>query len=185
MVKSISKKIINSISTNDNYSKDQLEQMEYILVSILFETIKLFSVIVIFSLFGYFDKIIIILTVMSMTKIFIGGYHEDTQVKCFIATVLLAIGILVLNSQCTLSFVGNCILIILSIFCLWHQVPIINPKMPITRQELISKNRIRGLSIAIILGITSICLYNFSNYYSLITWTILFNTILMFNKKDA
>lgn len=83
MVKSISKKIINSISTNDNYSKDQLEQMEYILVSILFETIKLFSVIVIFSLFGYFDKIIIILAVMSMTKIFIGGYHEDTQVKCF------------------------------------------------------------------------------------------------------
>lgn len=69
MVKSISKKIINSISTNDNYSKDQLEQMEYILVSILFETIKLFSVIVIFSLLGYFDKIIIILTVMSMTKI--------------------------------------------------------------------------------------------------------------------
>lgn len=58
MVKSISKKIINSISTNDNYSKDQLEQMEYILVSILFETIKLFSVIVIFSLFGYFDKIL-------------------------------------------------------------------------------------------------------------------------------
>ncbi|WP_026886145.1 accessory gene regulator ArgB-like protein [Clostridium beijerinckii] len=185
MVKSISRKIINSIATNDNYSKDQLEQMEYILVSILFEAIKLFSVVVIFSLLGYFDKIIVILAVMSMTKIFIGGYHEDTQVKCFIATVLLAVGILVLSSQCNLSFVGNCILIVLSIFCLWHQVPVINPKMPITRHELIRKNRMRGLSIAIILGIASIALHNFSSYYSLITWTILFNTILMFNKRGA
>ena len=173
MVKSVSKKIINSIATNDKYSKDELEQMEYVLVSILFEWIKLGTLVIIFSLFGYFSEIIIILGVMSTTKIFIGGYHEDTQIKCFIASLLLTTGILVLSLQCNLTFVSNCILICLSIFCLWHQTPVINPKMPITRHELLRKNRIRGLSFTIIFGVISIILYNYSSYCSLITWTIL------------
>ena len=172
MVKSICKKIIKSIATNDKYSKDELEQMEYVLVSILFESIKLTTLVIIFSLFGYFSNIIIILVVMCMTKIFIGGYHEDTHIRCFIASLLLTTGILVLSSQCKFTFVSNCILIILSMFCLWHQVPVINPKMPITRYELLRKNRIRGLIITIIFGVISIIMYNYSSYYSLITWTI-------------
>jgi accessory gene regulator B len=185
MVKSISKKIINSIAASDKYSKDELEQMEYVLVSIVFEWIKLGTLIIIFSLLGYIREIIIILGVMSTTKIFIGGYHEDTQIKCFIASMLLTAGILVLSLQCNLTFVSNCVLIIISIFCLWHQAPAINPKMPITRHELLRKNRIRGLSITIIFGVISIVLYNYSSYYSVITWTILVNAILMFNKRET
>ena len=44
MVKNISKKIIKSIATNEKYSKDELEQMEYALVTILFELIKMISI---------------------------------------------------------------------------------------------------------------------------------------------
>jgi accessory gene regulator B len=185
MVKSVSRKIINSIATNDDYSKEQLEQMEYVLVCILFELIKLASVMIIFSLFGYFNEVAIILGVMCITKLFIGGYHEDTHSKCFIATMLLTTGILVLSLQCSLTFISNCILIFLSIFCMWHQAPVINSKMPITRHELIRKNRVRGLSITIILGAVSIVLYNYSSYYLLITWTIISNAMLMFNKRDT
>ncbi|EKQ55409.1 MULTISPECIES: accessory gene regulator B family protein [unclassified Clostridium] len=185
MVKSVSKKIINSIATDKNYSKDELEQMEYALVTISFELIKMISLIIIFSLFGYFNKVIIIAIVMLVTKPFIGGYHEDTQFKCFIATMLLTTGILVLSLQCNLSFIGNCILILLSIFCIWNQAPVINPKMPISRPQLIKKNRERGLGASIILGAISIILYNYSGYYSLITWTILFHAVLMFNKRES
>ena len=64
MVKNICKKIIKSIATNENYSKDELEQMEYALVTILFELIKMISVIIIFSLFGYFKEVIIIEGIM-------------------------------------------------------------------------------------------------------------------------
>jgi accessory gene regulator B len=184
MVKSVSKKIIKSIATSEKYSKDELEQMEYALVTISFELIKIISEIIIFSLFGYFKEAIIIQVIMCAVKPFIGGYHEDTQIKCFIATMLLTTGILILNLQCNLSFLSNCILIFLSIFCIWNQAPVINSKMPITRPELIRKNRIKGIRNAIIFGIISIALYNYSNYYSLITWTILINTILMFNKKE-
>jgi accessory gene regulator B len=184
MVRNISRKLINNIATNDKYSKDELEQMEYVLVSILFELIKLSSVIIIFSLFGYFKEIIIILGVMCTSKVFIGGYHEDTHIKCFIATMLLTTGILMLSLGCKLTFTGNCILIFLSIFSIWHQAPVINPKMPITRHEFIVKNRRRGVNITIIFGLIAIGLYNFSDYYSPITWTILCNAILMFNKRE-
>lgn len=184
MVRVISKKIIKSISTNDNYSKDELEQMEYALVTVLFELIKVASLMIIFSLLGYFREILIIEVIMCAVKPFIGGYHEETQIKCFIATLLLTAGILILSLQCNLSFISNCILIFLSIFCIWNQAPVINSKMPITRPELIKKNRIRGLSSSVILGLISVVLYNYSSYYSLITWTILFHAILMFNKRE-
>ncbi|WP_077847137.1 accessory gene regulator ArgB-like protein [Clostridium puniceum] len=184
MVKSVSKRIIQSISINEKYNKDELEQMEYALVTILFELMKMISLIIIFSLFGYFKEATIIVGIMCLVNPFIGGYHEDTQIKCFIATLLLAAGKLILSLQCNLSFLSNCILIFLSIFCVWNQAPVINSKMPITRPKLIKKNRVRGLRNLIILGLLSIVLYNYSSYYSLITWTILFEAILMFNKRE-
>jgi len=183
MVKKICKKITKSVA-NDNYSEEEQEQMEYTVTIISFELIKMISLIIIFSLFGYFKEVIIIEGIMCTTKPFIGGYHEETQIKCFIATMLLTTGILILSLQCNLSFISNCILIFLSIFCIWNQAPVINPKMPITRHEVIRKNRIRGLSNTIILSVISIVLYNYSSYYSLITWTILFNTVLMFNQRE-
>jgi accessory gene regulator B len=185
MVDSISKKIINSISTNEKYNEDKLEQMEYVLKVLLNELIKTILVITIFSAFGYFKEIIIIDLTMCVIKPFIGGYHENTQINCFVATLILEIGILILSLQCNIGFISNCILISLSIFCIWNQAPIINSKMPISRPQLLMNNRIRGLSTSIFLGALSVVLYNYSIYYSLITWTILFQAILMFNKRES
>jgi len=184
MVRIISKKVIQSIATNDNYSKDELEQMEYALVTILFESIKVISAIVIFSLFGYFKETIIIQVIMFTVKPFIGGYHEETQTKCLITTMLSITGILILSLQCNLSFISNCILIFLSIFCIWNQAPVINLKMPITRPELIKKNRKKGLRNVMLFGIISIVAYNYTSYYLIITWTILFLAMEMFNKRE-
>lgn len=73
---------------------------------------------------------------MCIIRPFIGGYHENTQIKCFVATLILEIGILILSLQCNIGFISNCILISLSIFCMWNQAPIINSKMPISRPQL-------------------------------------------------
>lgn len=184
MVRIISNKFIKSLSANEKYNKDELEQMEYALVTILFESIKIIGVLIIFSLFGYLKELIIIQVIMCSVKPFIGGYHEETQIKCFITTIISITGILILSLQCNLSFLGNCILIFLSIFCIWNQAPVINIKMPITRPELINKNRNVGLRNVTLFGLISIIAYNYTNYYSLITWTILFLAIEMFNKRE-
>jgi len=186
MVRNVSKKIINSIaiSTADKYSKDELEQMEYALVTILFESMKIFSSVLIFSLLGYWKEVMIIQIIMCTIKPFIGGYHEETQIKCFITTVLFITGILILSFQCTFSLISNCIIIFLCIFCIWNQAPVINPQMPITRPELIKKNRTKGLRNSTIYGFISIVIYNYSSYYLIITWTLLFLAIGLFNKRE-
>lgn len=183
MVRKISKKVVEFVA-QDNYTKEEKEEMDYVLRTILFESIKLISTIVIFSILGYFIESVIIISIMSLTKPFIGGYHEDTQLKCFIATMLLTAGILILSLNTSFTFWGNCIVLIICIFCIYNQAPVINPKMPITHPHLIQKNKDKGLCNVIVLGIVSIMLYKYSDYYLLITWTIVFQTILMFNKRE-
>ena len=183
MVRKISKKVVEFVA-QDNNTKEEKEEMDYVLRTILFESIKLISTIVIFSILGYFIESVIIISIMSLTKPFIGGYHEDTQLKCFIATMLLTAGILILSLNTSFTFWGNCIVLIICIFCIYNQAPVINPKMPITHPHLIQKNRDKGLCNVIVLGIVSIMLYKYSDYYLLITWTIVFQTILMFNKRE-
>ena len=80
MVRKISKKVVEFVA-QDNYTKEEKEEMDYVLRTILFESIKLISTIVIFSILGYFIESVIIISIMSLTKPFIGGYHEDTQLK--------------------------------------------------------------------------------------------------------
>lgn len=184
MIRKLSKKFVGFIA-KDNFTVEEIEEMEYVLNTILFEVIKLTATIVIFSTLGYFIESLIIISIMSITKPFIGGYHEDTQLKCFIATMLLTTGILILSLQTSFTFLSNCIAIIMCIFCIYNQAPVINPKMPITRPHLIQKNRVKGLCNVMFLGIVSIMLYKYSSYYLLITWTIIFQTILMFNKMDT
>ena len=183
MVRKISEKVVEFVA-QDSYTKEEKEEMDYVLRTILFESIKLISTIVIFSILGYFIESVIIISVMSLSKPFIGGYHEDTQLKCFIATMLLTAGILILSLNTSFTFWGNCIVLIICIFCIYNQAPVINPKMPITHPHLIQKNRDKGLCNVIVLGIVSIMLYKYSDYYLLITWTIVFQTILMFNKRE-
>lgn len=183
MVRKISKKVVEFVA-KDNYTKEEKEEMDYVLRTILFESIKLISTIAIFSILGYFIESTIIIFIMSLTKPFIGGYHEETQLKCFIATMLLTAGILILSLNTSFTFLGNCIVLIMCIFCIYNQAPVINPKMPITHRHLIQKNRQRGLCNIILFTLASVIMYKYTNYYLLITWTIIFQTLLMFNKLE-
>ena len=66
----------------------------------------------------------------------------------------------------------------------YNRAPVINSKMPITRLELIQKNRTKGVRNSIILGVISILLYKYTFMYSLITWTLIIEVLLMFNKRE-
>ncbi len=185
MIRSFIGNFVQDICNHNGYSEEQCEQIQYTTTVLFFEFIKLMSIIIIFSLIGYCKKSIIIIGIMSITKPFIGGYHEDTQIKCFIATMFITTGIILLSLNCKLNFISNSILILISLFSIYNTAPVLNYKMPITRLQLIKRNRILGISISTALCICSISLYKYSDIYELITWTILFQSILMFNKKET
>ncbi|WP_315077580.1 accessory gene regulator B family protein [uncultured Clostridium sp.] len=184
MIRSFIGNFVQDICNHNGYSKEQCEQIQYTTTVLFFELIKLMSIIIIFSLIGYCKESIIIIGIMSITKPFIGGYHEDTQIKCFIATMFITTGVILLSLNCKLNFISNSILILISLFSIYNTAPVLNYRMPITRLELIKRNRVLGISISSVIGISSILLYKINNIYELITWTILFQAMLMFNKRE-
>jgi len=171
------------ISKVNKYNKEQEEQIEYALRIIIFEALKIAGVIIFFSFMANPLYVIIATLTMTITKPFIGGYHEDSQIKCFTSTLLVIGSIIYLSINVDLNFISKLILNSVSIYCIWHQAPIINPIMPITRTELIRNNRKIGI-IACVIFIIIALVFN-SNYIisNTIVWTIVFQGLLMFNKR--
>lgn len=71
---------------------------------------------------------------------------------------------------------------IFSIFCIYHRAPVINEKMPLTKEKLIRRNRKIGLVNVSLLAMISIISYKSTVYGELICLTNVVQTMLMFNK---
>lgn len=78
MIEKLIYRFVDSLSEYNNYNEEQVEQIKYSLKVIVYELIKIILLIIIFSILGYFKESLLILFIMSITKPFIGGYHEDT-----------------------------------------------------------------------------------------------------------
>lgn len=184
MLRKFFKNVANNISIQNGYTENQREQIEYTLTSLSFEFIKIILLLLCFAKLGYFKESVIIIVIMSFTKPFIGGYHEDTQVRCFIFSFIILLSIILLNENCHIDFTSNIILNIFSIYCIWNQAPIVSPKMPITRDDLIKRNRYIGITTSLLFSLLSILSFSLYNFSNIITWTILIQAMLMFNKRS-
>ena len=184
MIESLIYKFIENIGKYNNYTYEQMEQVKYSIKVIIYEALKIIFTILFFSMFGFFKESIIIIFIMSTTKPFIGGYHEYTQIKCFLVTLLLVFFIIYLSKNIILDLKSTLILNLISIFSIYNQAPIINDRMPLTRKELIKRNRLIGLSSVSIFHILSIILFNVSYFSEILVWTLLVQAILMFNKYE-
>lgn len=177
------KYMANYISTTNNYNKDQREQIEYAMKTILFETLKLLGVVIIFSALGYPIQVLVSAVTTAIIRPFIGGYHEDKQIMCFITTLVISGSIVYLSVNVTIGLTGMVVLFIGCIFCIWNQAPIVNPKMPITRDDLLKRNRNIGTLFAVIFTSISLIFYKNTQLSNTIVWTIIYQTLLMFDKK--
>ncbi|WP_238884327.1 accessory gene regulator ArgB-like protein [Clostridium sp. YIM B02551] len=171
------------IAKSNNYNEEQEQEVEYALRVIIFEAAKFIGTIIVFSAIGYPVKGLLAIGLMSLSKPFIGGYHEDNQVKCFIST-LITIGIIIYLENCiSLNFISVILLGGVSIFCIWNQAPVVNPKMRLTKIDMINRNRRVGIFIIVLQYLVSIILFKYAYIATIITWVILFQALLMFNKE--
>lgn len=183
-MREIIKKIAKVISKTNGYTEDEEEQIEYALRIVLFEFLKIVGIIIIFSILGYPVQVIVAIGAMTLVKPYIGGYHEDTQVKCFTATLLMVGCIIYLSINLRLDFASKLILNLVSLYSIWQQAPVINPKMEITRPELIKRNRVLGIAFTLVLIFISITFNKYTLVSNVIVWTIVFQALLMFNKRE-
>lgn len=183
-LREIIKKLAKYISKTNQYTKDQEEQAEYALRIIVFETLKIIGVIILFSLMGYPNEAMIAIGTMAISKPYIGGYHEETQIKCFVATLIIIGSVIWLTINLRIDFISKLILNAVAFYCIWNQAPVINPRMQLTRTELIKRNRVLGISITLVLILISIIFYNNVVVSNTIIWTMVFQALLMFNKRE-
>ena len=106
MVKKITKLVVNDLSKYANYNNDQKEQIEYSLTIIIYELIKFIFLMLILYVLGFFKEGLVILFSMITCKPFIGGYHEDSQIKCFFATMTIVCGLIILGRSIELNMVS-------------------------------------------------------------------------------
>lgn len=182
-MRNLIKTIAKHISTANNYTKEEEEKIEYALRIFIFESLKTIGVLTIFSTLGYFSITTIAIITMTATKPYIGGYHEDTQIKCFVATLIIIGSILYLSINLNMDFMSKLILVGISFYCIWHQAPVINSTMALTNPELIKRNRTIGILITILFTLVSIIFHKNTLISNTILWTIIFQALLMFNKR--
>lgn len=175
---------IENVCKYNNFSEVKTEEIKYVMNIMILEAIKMITIIILYSLFGYTKEILSIVCVMVFIKPFTGGYHEDSQKRCFVATLFLCLLIIILYKTSYLSIYSIVILHLISMFSIYHQAPIINVKMPLTRIDLIKKNKRVALLNSFIFFLISVIFYKYKVYSNIITWTIVINTCLMFNKKN-
>jgi accessory gene regulator B len=175
-------KVTTHISKVNHYTKDEEEQIEYSMKILLFEAVKLLGIILIFSAAGYTTEVLVAMLVMISSKPFIGGYHEDNQVKCFLATFLIIGSVIYLGNNIHMNIAPKLILNVAAVFCIWNQAPVVNLKMQITREELLKRNKVVGIAIIVIFAVISLIFHKYSIVSDTIIWMIVFQALLMFNK---
>lgn len=182
MIEKITKSIICYISKDNSFITDQLEEIEYNLKVFLYEITKIVFEIILFYIIGYGKEAITIIFVMVITKPFIGGYHEDSQIKCFIATLIIELLIIILAINNELDLTSKLVLVGINIFCVYHRAPVINDKMPMKKKENIRRNRRIGVFNVLVLTLLTLIFFS-ARVSSIIMWTITIQIMLMFNKR--
>ena len=182
MIDKIINWFIRDLQKHNNYNEIQVEQMKYFMKVTTYEFIKLVLVLLIFFLLGFFKECFVIIIFMMSTKPFTGGYHEDTQIKCFVGTLIIVSSIILISKNSNLDIVTCIILNLISIFCIYNQIPIINEKMPSTKKKLIKRNRYIGIVNTLVFLVISIIMFNLKWFSQTIVWTCVVQVMLLFNK---
>ncbi|MBX9139216.1 MULTISPECIES: accessory gene regulator B family protein [unclassified Clostridium] len=182
MIDKIINWFIRDLQKHNNYNEIQVEQMKYFMKVTTYEFIKLVLVLLIFFLLGFFKECFVIIIFMMSTKPFTGGYHEDTQIKCFVGTLIIVSSIILISKNSNLDIVTCIILNLISIFCIYNQIPIINEKMPLTKKKLIKRNRYIGIVNTLVFLVISIIMFNLKWFSQTIVWTCVVQVMLLFNK---
>ena len=164
MIRTLSKKFVKYIASAET-TKDEIEEMEYILNVYTFEFLKIAGLIILFSACGYFKESLTVIILFSTVRPYIGGYHETTQLRCFIVTLIITGFIIALSFNVDVNIYGEIILLIISIFAVYNQAPVLNPEMPISNEKNIRRNRVKGLT-------------------HFILWSLVVNALYMFNRKN-
>lgn len=90
MINTLSYRITSYIKKNSSIKKNEdLEKVNYALQAILGETFKIIILISLFLILGRINYLLLSMTILFTTRIFMGGYHCSTTMRCLFASTII------------------------------------------------------------------------------------------------
>lgn len=137
MLKTLSYKLTSYIENNsDIKSNDDLEKINYSLQAILNEVFKIIVLTILFLLLGKINYFFFSMVILFSIRIFSGGYHADTTIKCLLWTILFfLITSLIAPTLPKLSILIYSSISFLSIIITYIRSPYPNSKRPVKNKK--------------------------------------------------
>ena len=141
---------MNLVKNNNNYNKEQLEEIKYGLESIYLTFSKVIVILTISAILGLFKEAIIFLLFFNFLRAFAFGIHASKSIWCWISSSIAFIGIPLI---CKNIIFPNIFFIIVSIICLLSfalYAPADTVKRPLINANKRKKYKILSILLAII-----------------------------------
>lgn len=184
----VMKKLINSISNtlaaNGTISKNNIDICSYGLELFITSVFEIVAILIISIIIGNFLETVVFLAGFLPIRIYSGGYHADTRIRCFIILIIVYVLfsiIIHLNIFIIYKYTGV-YLSLFSVLCisLWSPLQHMNKSIQKKKQVKFKRTSILLVSIESCIIITLI-FFNIYNRYSISLFlgllTVLFSLI--------
>ena len=149
-MKSISGTIANTLWTQGIIQEEDIDTCRYGLDVFISSALEIASILIIATFIGNFFQAVLLFTAFIPLRIYAGGYHADTRVKCYLISVGVYVFLTLFTSVISSKLYAtvNIILILLAVVTVLTSAPIIHKNKTICEIE---RKYYRKLSISICL----------------------------------
>jgi len=188
MIHQMSRRITRSLINNDIINFDDVSIYQYGMEVMLAAIVEMIGVLVLAVLTGYVIEAAVFLFAFSSVRVYAGGYHAPTVMKCFMVIVaLLATAITICSNIDVEKLPMMSILISLVAFgIVYIYAPVSVKNRPLSDEEKIKYRRIAiNITFVHLLFVTVLSMANvYSWYVSFFSMGLLFEALtLVFEKQ--
>lgn len=184
MIKQLSTRLTQIIGSSSTLNDQQQEQLSYMVTVILSDTSKLLLITLIFSVFGYFPDIVLMVLLSTPLRIHLGGFHMKTYWSCFSFSLSYYFVIFALAQMLVMPTYVPILIAIGCIPIIWLIAPIV-PKQRFTIAMAKKKQmRFRALVLMCIYIILAFYTKNHP-YMQYSMWVIIVQTALLIWSKGV
>lgn len=135
MLTKAAQRMTDKMILQDIIPEEDRELYEYGMVQGVILIINWITAILIGALFGMLWQPVVFLLLFMPVRIYAGGFHAGTQIKCYIFTSILQFGVMAAIKYISFYLWLHLILILLTAFCMFFIAPVEAENKPMTEEE--------------------------------------------------
>ena len=147
---------LKKVQEGKNYTKDELEQIEYGLLSIYLLITKLVVILALSLIFGILKEVIIFMIFYNIIRMPSFGLHASKSWICLLCSSIIFIGLPILMLNINLNTISKCIIGIYGIIAMYLYSPADTHKRPIVNKKRREIYKFLSVIITIIFVIASL-----------------------------